>query len=42
MKNTLNKIAIDTNNSLKNFINKQGNSVLIPAMRYGLFPGGKK
>ena len=42
MKNTLNKIAIDTNNSLKNFINKQGNSVLIPAIRYGLFPGGKK
>ena len=42
MKNKLNKIAIDTNNSLKNFINKQGNSVLIPAIRYGLFPGGKK
>ena len=42
MKNTLNKIAIDTNNSLKNFINKQGNSVLIPSIRYGLFPGGKK
>ena len=42
MKNTLNKIAIDTNNSLKNFINKQGKSVLIPAIRYGLFPGGKK
>ena len=42
MKNTLKKIAIDTNNSLKNFINKQGNSVLIPAIRYGLFPGGKK
>ena len=42
MRNTLKKIAIDTNDSLKNFINKQGNSVLIPAIRYGLFPGGKK
>jgi farnesyl diphosphate synthase len=42
MKNTLNKIARDTNNSLKNFLNKQGNSKLVPAMKYGLFPGGKK
>ena len=42
MKNTLKKIAIDTNFSLKNFINKQGNSKLIPAIKYGLFPGGKK
>ena len=42
MKNTLNKIARDTNISLKNFINKQGNSSLVPAIKYGLFPGGKK
>ena len=42
MKNKLNKIARDTNNSLKNFLNKQGSSKLISAMRYGLFPGGKK
>ena len=27
---------------LKNFLNKQNNSKLIPAMKYGLFPGGKK
>jgi farnesyl diphosphate synthase len=42
MKDTLNKIARDTNISLKNFLSKQGNSKLVPAMRYGLFPGGKK
>ena len=42
MKKKLNKIANDTNIYLKNFINKQNNSNLIPAMRYGLFPGGKK
>ena len=42
MKNKLNKIAKDTNFFLKNFLNKQGNSKLIPAMKYGLFPGGKK
>ena len=42
MKNKLNKIARDTNLFLKNFLNKQGNSKLIPAMKYGLFPGGKK
>jgi len=42
MKNKLNKIARDTNIFLKNFINKQGSSKLIPAMKYGLFPGGKK
>ena len=42
MKNKLNKIVRDTNNSLKNFLNKQGSSKLISAMRYGLFPGGKK
>ena len=42
MKITLNKIAKDTNTSLKKFLNKQGNSKLVPAMKYGLFPGGKK
>ena len=38
----LNKIAKDTNFFLKDFLNKQNNSKLIPAMKYGLFPGGKK
>ncbi len=42
MKNTLNKIARDTNITLKNFFNKQDSSKLVPAMKYGLFPGGKK
>jgi farnesyl diphosphate synthase len=42
MKNKLNKIAKDTNLFLKNFINNQDKSKLIPAMKYGLFPGGKK
>jgi farnesyl diphosphate synthase len=42
MKNILKKIAKDTNIFLKNFINKQGNSSLVPAIKYGLFPGGKK
>ena len=42
MKIMFNKIARDTNISLKNFINKQGNSKLTPAMKYALFPGGKK
>jgi farnesyl diphosphate synthase len=42
MINKLNKIARDTNIFLKNFLNKQNNSKLIPAMKYGLFPGGKK
>ena len=42
MKTKLNKIARDTNFFLKNFLTKQGNSKLIPAMKYGLFPGGKK
>ena len=42
MKSTLNKIAIDTNIFLKSFLNKQNNSKLIPAMKYSLFPGGKK
>jgi farnesyl diphosphate synthase len=42
MKNKLNKIARDTNLFLKNFLSKQGNSKLIPAIKYGLLPGGKK
>ena len=42
MKKKLNRIAKDTNLFLKNFLNKQYNSKLIPAMKYGLFPGGKK
>jgi len=42
MINKLDKIAKETNIFLKRFINKQNNSKLIPAMRYGLFPGGKK
>ena len=42
MKSRLNRIAKDTNFFLKNFLNKQNNSKLIPAMKYGLFPGGKK
>jgi len=42
MKTKLNRIAKDTNLFLKKFLNKQNNSKLIPAMKYGLFPGGKK
>jgi farnesyl diphosphate synthase len=42
MKTKLNKIANDTNIFLKNFLNRQNNSKLLPAMKYGLFPGGKK
>ena len=42
MKTRLNRIAKDTNFFLKNFLKKQNNSKLIPAMKYGLFPGGKK
>ena len=42
MKNKLNKIAKDTNIFLKNYLSKQNNTKLIPAMKYGLFPGGKK
>ena len=42
MKTKLNKIAQETNNFLKKFLNKQNNSKLLPAMKYGLFPGGKK
>jgi len=42
MNNKLNRIAKDTNIFLKNFLNKQSSSKLISAMKYGLFPGGKK
>ena len=42
MKNKLNKIAKDTNFFLKTFLSKQGKSKLTSAMKYGLFPGGKK
>ena len=42
MKKKLDRIAKDTNFFLNKFIEKQNNSKLIPAMRYGLFPGGKK
>ena len=42
MKTKLNKIANDTNIFLKKFLNKQNNSKLLLAMKYGLFPGGKK
>ncbi|MDA9631210.1 polyprenyl synthetase family protein [Candidatus Pelagibacter sp.] len=42
MKTKLNKIAKDTNLFLKKFISKQNSSKLIPTMKYGLFPGGKK
>jgi farnesyl diphosphate synthase len=42
MNNRLNKIAKDTNFFLKKFLNKQNGSKLIPAMKYVLFPGGKK
>jgi len=42
MKTKLNKIAKDTNIFLEKFLNKQNNSKLLPAMKYGLFPGGKK
>ena len=42
MKTKLDKIAKDTNLFLKIFLDRQNNSKLIPTMRYGLFPGGKK
>ena len=42
MKIELDRIAKDTNFFLKNFLKKQNSSKLIPAMKYGLFPGGKK
>ncbi len=42
MRKELNKIANDTNFFLKKYINSQDNSDLTSAMKYGLFPGGKK
>ena len=42
MKKKLNKIAKDTNIFLQNFIKNQNDSQLMSAMKYGLFPGGKK
>ena len=42
MRNKLNKIAKDTNIFLKDFLNKQKNSKLILAMKYGYFLGEKK
>ena len=42
MRKELSKIAEDTNFFLKRYIQKQKNSDLISAMKYGLFPGGKK
>ena len=42
MKNNLVRIAKDTNSFLKKFIKKQKRTELVTAMRYGLFPGGKK
>ena len=42
MKNKLVRIAKDTNLFLKKFIKKQKKTELVPAMKYGLFPGGKK
>ena len=42
MKSKLIKISKDTNLFLKNFIKKQKKTELILAMKYGLFPGGKK
>ena len=42
MKSSLIKIANDTNLFLKNFIKKQKKTELVSAMKYGLFPGGKK
>ncbi|MDB9700100.1 polyprenyl synthetase family protein [Candidatus Pelagibacter sp.] len=42
MKSKLLQIANDTNLFLKKFIKKQKRTKLITAMKYGLFPGGKK
>jgi len=42
MLNNLNKVAKDTNIFLKKYLRKQKYSVLLGAMKYGLFPGGKK
>ena len=42
MKNELIEVAKDTNIFLKNFLKNQKKTELISAMKYGLFPGGKK
>ena len=42
MKNEISKIAKDTNFFLKKLIHNQKSSSLLNAMKYGLFPGGKK
>jgi len=42
MQNKINKIANDTNLFLKKFIKKQKRTELVSAMKYSLFPGGKK
>jgi len=42
MKTKLDRIAKDTNLFLDKFVDKQSKSKLIPAMKYGLFSGGKK
>ena len=42
MKNKLIIIAKDTNLFLKKFLNKQKKTELVTAMKYALFPGGKK
>ena len=42
MKNKLVRIAKDTNLFLKKFFKKQKRTELVIAMKYGLFPGGKK
>ena len=42
MQNKIVKIAKDTNLFLEKFIKKQKKTELVSAMKYGLFPGGKK
>ena len=42
MQNKLTRIAKDTNLFLKRFIKEQKKTELVSAMKYGLFPGGKK
>ena len=42
MKNSLNKIAKDTNIYLKKYLKNQKKSNLLNPINYGLFPGGKK
>ena len=42
MQNKLINISNETNSFLKDFIKKQKKTELISAMKYGLFPGGKK